>query len=128
MPQLHNHSIGRRGEDTAALLLQNKGLQIVARNFEYFSKGRGRKGEIDIIAVDNPHKIVHFVEVKYRQSSTYGSAIEQITTAKINSLRNAIAYYCLKNQHYASYYKQVDIITIDGNQEPQLLPNAIQFD
>jgi putative endonuclease len=47
---------GRSGEDAAAAYLEEKGIKILEKNF------RGRKGEIDIIALDGDTLI--FVEVK----------------------------------------------------------------
>ena len=47
---------GRSGEDKAVLFLENKGLEIICRNF------RSRSGEIDIVALDG--ETLAFIEVK----------------------------------------------------------------
>ncbi len=51
--------LGRRGENLAALLLQSKGYDILARNW------RSKAGELDIVARDGARLV--FVEVKTRR-------------------------------------------------------------
>lgn len=125
---MNNYSIGGEGESRATELLTQKGLQIIERNFQYYTKGRGRKGEIDIIAYDNVNATLHFVEVKTRTNSVFGFAIEQITHSKIQSLRSAIEYYCLIHQEYSNTFKQIDVIVIDGKQDPVFFGNVVTFD
>jgi len=64
---------GLAGEEAAALLLQEKGMQILEKNF------RSRIGEVDIIALDGETLV--FAEVK--TWSAYGiDALEQAMDAK----------------------------------------------
>ena len=56
----HN-DFGKQAEDFSVTFLQEKGYEIIARNFFY------QKGEIDIIALFNNQIIV--VEVKARNST-----------------------------------------------------------
>lgn len=55
---------GKEGEALAAAYLENKGFEILERNFRY------RKSEIDLI-VQQENWLV-FVEVKTRTSTAYG--------------------------------------------------------
>jgi uncharacterized protein (TIGR00252 family) len=66
--------IGRRAEAAAAKFLEQKGYEILDRNW------RTRYCEIDIVALKD--KTVYFVEVKYRRSHAYGSGLDYVTTAK----------------------------------------------
>lgn len=120
--------VGNEGETIAAEYLEKNGMAIVAQNFQYFGRGRGRKGEIDIIAIDQSKKILKFVEVKTRKNRRFGQGFEQITRLKINSLRGAIEYFLMKNKQFETYNKQIDIISIDGNSEITWIQNAITFD
>ena len=67
--------IGQYWEQRAEhfLLLQN-GLQLIARDFSTSS------GEIDLIMRNGEH--VAFVEVRYRRSDRFGSAIHSVTATK----------------------------------------------
>lgn len=65
---------GRRGEELAALYLQQKGYAIIERNW------RCPVGELDVIAQDGSTLV--FVEVRTRQGSRFGRAEESITPAK----------------------------------------------
>ena len=51
-----NSKRGKEGESLAALALQNKGMQIICRNF------RCNTGEIDLAALDQ--EVLVFIEVK----------------------------------------------------------------
>jgi putative endonuclease len=53
---MHRSGIGRQGEDLAARFLEEKGMELLARNF------RSRRGEIDLIALDGDTLV--FAEVK----------------------------------------------------------------
>jgi len=59
----HNIS-GQKAEEKAALFLQEKGYEILERNYRY------KRSEIDIIARKGNTMI--FVEVKYRSGNSYG--------------------------------------------------------
>ncbi|MFK7846050.1 MAG: YraN family protein [Rhodothermales bacterium] len=92
-----NKRLGDRGEDLAAVYLENKGYIILARNY------RALSAEIDIIcrdhsaemriAGDNVAGDLVFVEVKTRVSTSHGSPIESITQQKLNHVRRAADHY-----------------------------------
>jgi putative endonuclease len=107
-----NWDTGRAGETQASQYYQEKGYTIVAHNYQYYSQGRGRKGEIDIIATrDN---VICFVEVKTRTNQRFGPALSQITPAKIRALQGAIAYFLIKHRQYQDYFPRIDIATIQN--------------
>ena len=56
MPGKNTKKPGKTGEDAAAAFLEEKGYQIVERNYRY------RRGEVDIIALDGENLV--FIEVK----------------------------------------------------------------
>lgn len=88
---------GNLGEKVAVKYLQDKGYEILDRNFQN-SSGR-RLGEIDIIAKDVKEKEIVFVEVKTREYEKFKETLpeENITYVKIHKLdKIAQAYLRIK--------------------------------
>jgi putative endonuclease len=83
-------NIGRYGEDRAATYLQDRGYEIIERNW------RSRAGEIDLIARENDRLV--FVEVKTRTGSGYGHPFEAITQVKVARMRRLVADWCSSRQ------------------------------
>ncbi len=79
--------IGNKGENIACSLLKKRGYAILDRNV------RGRFGEIDIVAKKD--EIFHFIEVRLRSNSTFGTPVETVNEKKRLRLQKTIEYYCL---------------------------------
>jgi len=84
---MNTRKIGNKAEDRACEYLQNKGYEIIERNF--YSKF----GEIDIIAYKDG--VFHFVEVK---SGTSFEPVYNITPAKIKRIVKTAQYYIKLNK------------------------------
>lgn len=82
-------NIGAKAETIAQKHLESQGLTFIERNF------RCRQGEIDLIMQDQQTLV--FVEVRFRKSKQYGSAIESVTPAKQKKIITATQLY-LQNQ------------------------------
>lgn len=97
-------SLGRTGEEIAALYLMKNGFQILDRNWNLY------KGcELDIVArKDNK---IHFIEVKTRSSDKYGSPQMAINRNKMKNIGKAIQQYRYKNGFYQIEH-QIDSIGI----------------
>ena len=67
---MNNQSLGRYGEDLAAVFLEGKGYRILDKNFKI------KLGEMDIIAQDG--KVICFIEVKSRTSLSCGMPYESV--------------------------------------------------
>lgn len=80
---------GRAGEDAAAAYLEDKGYEVVKRN--YYT----RYGEIDIIAYDGDFLV--FAEVKKRNGKKYGTGAQAVTSKKIGKIRTCAAIYLSEN-------------------------------
>ncbi|HHY15995.1 MAG TPA: YraN family protein [Firmicutes bacterium] len=76
---------GKKGEELACRYLQQRGLVVLERNF------RLRRGEIDLIMAHGP--VLVFVEVKYRSSQRYGTALESVTKTKQRRIKLVAAAY-----------------------------------
>ena len=83
-------NIGRYGEDRAARYLQDRGYEIIERNW------RSSTGELDLIARENDRLV--FVEVKTRSGSGYGHPFEAVTSAKVARMRRLVAEWCAVRQ------------------------------
>lgn len=78
-------SLGQKGEDIAVRYLQSQGLEILCTNYKTpFS-------EVDIIAKDGDCTV--FVEVKARQSSSFGEPFEAVTASKQDKIKKSALYY-----------------------------------
>ncbi len=95
--------LGQTGEDLAAAHLRELGYRIVKRNL------RGPGGEIDIVAWDG--ETLAFVEVKARESRTFGSALGAVDARKRRRLRAIAADFL---QFFAPEAKaRFDVLTIE---------------
>lgn len=88
---LNSRDIGGKGEEIAVDYLKSLGFEIIKQNFHF-----GNTGEIDIICKDGNTLV--FVEVKFRKSKTYGSAIEGVTKGKMRSIRKVAEGYLYVNK------------------------------
>lgn len=86
---MNNKILGNRGENIAAEYLQNKGYQILCRNY------RCAIGEIDIIA--SQQNTVVFVEVKTRSSLRFGRPGEAVDYRKQHKIIRTAQWYCQGN-------------------------------
>ena len=105
--RIPTRTIGNRGEDAAAHLLQKSGLEIIERNFSC------KIGEIDIIAADLSQRMIVFAEVKARTSSFFGypeSAVDR--RKKTHIIRSAYYYLSKSFPDDADIPWHVDIIAL----------------
>lgn len=110
---------GRQAESLAASYLQERGLEIVDRNW------RTRWCELDLVA--HSSEAMHFVEIKYRANPAYGTGFDYITRDKQDRLARAVESWCQHHRYTGAY--QIDIISVAGDlyNEPPIewLPNAV---
>ena len=82
---MDTNSLGKFGEQQAALFLQKKGYKILEMNYSC------RLGEIDIIAQNE--KYIVFCEVKLRKNDVFGSGMEYVTKSKQTKVIRAAMMY-----------------------------------
>lgn len=103
---------GAEGEQLAVALLEEKGYQVLERNY------RHRRSEIDLI-VRRENWLV-FVEVKTRTSSAFGFPEEFVDSKQKSRILEGADYY-----QYITDWKgnvRYDIVAVNLEQpEPQLL-------
>lgn len=71
---------GIQGEERALSFLEEKGFEILSRNFRH-----GRAGEIDLIA--RKDRLLLFVEVKSRRTPWMGGSLYSISQRKKRTLK-----------------------------------------
>lgn len=84
---LTKEELAAKGEELAAGLLQDKGYEILERNYRY------GHGEIDIIAKDPETDYTVFVEVKARQNLNYGEPEYAVTKKKQRQIKKIAELY-----------------------------------
>ena len=77
---LHNE-LGRTGEQLAAEYLSGLGYTVLTQNWRHF------RYEIDVVAVKD--EVLHFIEVKTRQTTTFGLPEEDVGRKKLHCLIQA---------------------------------------
>lgn len=88
---ISNTQIWNSGEVIAIKYLQKHEYSILETNFKFW-----RFWEIDIIAKKD--WITVFVEVKYRNNTSYWEPEESITKYKLSKCKKTVDYYCKKNK------------------------------
>lgn len=105
---------GENAEVQARKFLMDKGLKPVCHNY------RCKLGELDLIMTD--HNTLVIIEVRFRKTDQYGSALESVTRAKQSRIIAA-------TQHYLSSQKadrpvRFDVVAISGNGAIEWIQNA----
>ncbi len=108
---------GALWEERAARYLEGLGYRIEAMNY------RCHLGEADIIAWEQDMLV--FVEVKYRSSRQFGSALEAVTPGKQRILRRVAMHYLSCVLRCDRIPCRFDVVAFDdGRDVPQLVRDA----
>ncbi len=115
-PSQGPRAFGEQQEKIAARYLAEQGLQLICMNYQC------KLGEIDLI-MRTARELV-FVEVRYRKSNAFGSAVESVDLRKQRKLwRTAQSY--LKTLHLTNRVPcRFDILGIS----PEKSGQSLQFD
>jgi len=114
-----SYELGKQGEATAEQYLQQKGYEIIERNFH------SQQGEIDLIAKEGDFLV--FVEVKSYSFRSYGSPVGAVRKAKKQSIIHAARTYLYKKS-IKNTNCRFDVVAIyrryDGSTAIELYKNA----
>lgn len=97
----HNET-GQEGEKAAADFLENKGYQILHRNWRY------KRAELDIVAMDK--KTMVFVEVKTRTDYTFDRPENAVDGKKQRLMTQAAIAYMAESGH--NWAIRFDILSV----------------
>ncbi len=98
-------NFGKEGEDLAAVMLKEKGYEILDRNYHY------GKGEIDIVAKDPETGYTVFIEVKTRANLEFGAPEYAITKSKIKQIKKMAELY-LYDKNITEIDCRFDVVAI----------------
>lgn len=101
----NSRQFGHSQENAAAKHLCDHGLQLIHSNYQC------RVGEIDLIMLDSHRQLV-FVEVRFRRSTRFGTAIDSITKEKQRKIRRAASHFLLTYPQHANRICRFDVIGI----------------
>ena len=96
--------LGKKGEEIALKLFENKGYSLVKKNF------RTRLGEIDLI-VKKDNELI-FCEVKTRKTIIKGKPYENVTLKKLKHLKKAIDIFLKSFPKFENYQKKIMVVSI----------------
>ena len=103
---MNRRAIGGRFEEKAAAFLQEKGLDLLARNY------RCRLGEIDLIAREGDTLV--FVEVKYRKTAEFGFPEAAVDPAKQRRIRRVAQWYLAAQGLPEETACRFDVVALEG--------------
>ena len=98
---LHNE-LGRTGEQLAVEYLTGAGYTILTQNWRHF------RFEIDVVAIKE--EVLHFIEVKTRQTTTFGLPEEDVDRKKLHCLIQAGEAFLTKYPQWKRV--QFDVLSI----------------
>jgi putative endonuclease len=99
-------SVGQRGEDEAARLLESHGLELLQRNY------RCRGGEIDLVMRDGSTLVL--VEVRLRSSGEFGGAAASVGPKKQRRFAHAARHLMLTRPDLRALPVRFDVVALDG--------------
>lgn len=100
---MNNRKSGLTGETFACAYLEDHGYRILERNY------RCKLGELDIVAQDGSTLV--FVEVKARDTETFGQPFEAVTGAKIKKIIASARYWAVTHGAYEREMR-FDVISV----------------
>lgn len=98
---------GVQAEEFACQYLRERGLKLLGRNY------RCRRGELDLVMRQGDTLV--FVEVRYRNSTRFGTPAETVTKVKQARLIAAAQSYLQQNARFSRYPARFDVVTIAGD-------------
>jgi putative endonuclease len=103
---------GEAGEGAALKYLENKGLQLLLRNY------RCRGGEIDLVMLDDA--TLALIEVRLRSDLRYGGAAASVDTRKQQRLTVAARHLLTMKPALARYRARFDVIALTPQANDEL--------
>ncbi|PTQ89883.1 YraN family protein [Agitococcus lubricus] len=112
-PKLSRQQLGQRAEQLACDYLRSQGWQLVCTN--YHCTG----GEIDLV-MSQGH-ILACIEVRYRSSRAYGSALESVSLTKQKKVLIAAQHFLHHHVQFQSFAVRFDVIAIQADADGETL-------
>ncbi len=97
-------TIGNWAERRARAYLKRQGLKTVEHNYAC------KLGEIDVIARDGSTLV--FIEVRFRRSSTHGTAAASVTKTKQQRIVKTASHFLLTHPEWSSFRTRFDVVAV----------------
>ncbi|MFW6075344.1 MAG: YraN family protein [Chloroflexota bacterium] len=104
---------GRKVEEFVAERLERDGYTVRDRNWTC------AYGELDIVALDGD--ILVFVEVRSRRSIAFGTAVESVTTSKLDRVVTTAEMYIQDHPDLGDLIWRVDIVGVAVTPDGQII-------
>ena len=118
-------NLGQEGEQLVVEKYQELGFKVIGRNYRiHFTR---QVGELDLVAVKD--KLIAFVEVKTRQSETFGQPAEAVGRSKQLKLIKMAKLFMMQNDKYSDYDYRIDVAAVridNGRHFVTILANVIE--
>lgn len=115
---MNKRQAGQAVEEAVCDYLKQNNVVILERNY------RCRSGEIDIIARDADYLV--FIEVKYRSTRKYGSALEAVDIKKRAQICKVFTIYRMQKRLPFNVKVRFDVIGVD-NETISWIKNAFSY-
>lgn len=102
--------IGKDAELNAEHFLRKQKLKLLERNYHC------RFGEIDLIMLER--KVVVFIEVRLRNSKSFGGAAASVTTHKQRKIIKTAQHFLSQNPKFSNNNCRFDVIAYESNAAP----------
>lgn len=104
---------GKRGEDLGAEWLKNNGFTLLHRNW--------RMGRIETDIIATKEGVLHFIEVKTRQSRNFGNPEDRVDRKKLNNMIAAGTAYIAMHPEWMRIRYDILSIRIGVDQKTEFL-------
>ncbi len=105
-PPTWRQQLGIQFEHAALCYLEARGLSLLCRNY------RCKFGEIDLIMLDKSTLV--FVEVRYRRSTSYGTAAATVDARKQARVRVTARQFLHSHLQFRQHICRFDVIAIEA--------------
>lgn len=107
---MNKRKLGKKYENLACDYLKNNNYELITKNFQTSI------GEIDIIAKDKTEDYLCFIEVKFRDTTDFGRAIEAVDERKQQKIIDTSKIYLLDNDISFDSNIRYDVICFDNEE------------
>lgn len=118
--EINRRRVGARYEDMAVDYLKKNQYRILDRNYHDH-----RYGELDIVA--GKGNMIVFLEIKYRNTDTYGDPLEAVDYRKQKKISRTALHYLTTHGYGTEVPCRFDVIAIYGDGRIRHIENAFEY-
>lgn len=100
---------GNQAENLALQYLEKNRLKLIEQNYST------KMGEVDLIMLDNSEQSLVFIEIRYRKSVYFGSAIDTINGSKQAKLIRTAKHFLQCHTQYDDFICRFDVVGLESD-------------